>query len=47
MNGENDKDASSFLKEVDEVLSEMKHMNEMECSMKEFWGEIKELLMYT
>ena len=44
MNGENGRDTSSFLKEVEEVLSEMKHMNEMECSIKDCWKEIEELL---
>ena len=41
MNGENGKDTSSFLKEVNEVLSEMKHINKMECSIKECWKEIE------
>ena len=45
MNGENGRDTSSFLEEVNEVLSEMKHMNEMECSIKECWKEIEELLL--
>ena len=45
MNGENDRDTSSYLEEVNEVLSEMKHMNEMECSIKECWKEIEELLL--
>ena len=46
LNGENGRDTSSFLKGLDEVLSDVKHMNEMECSMKECWREMEKLLLY-
>ena len=46
MNGKNGRETSLFLKELNEVFSEMKHMNEMECSVKECWREMERLLLY-
>ena len=45
VNGENRRETSMFLEELDEGLGEMKNKNGIEYSINECWRKVQELLM--